>query len=174
MPSFRWKVTVETNPGKDDASRTSARTASTCAPTDLRVDKQAAAFTSQEKTWRITAQMIFLSLLLSANCRHRWGRQAWKDNGIDSWWQGHTSPLLMVVRCTSRLYMYMYLLERLGQKKREIIRLSNGLLSLSPRCKIKSAYLSWLLLVVQTRRWSSSFLFLICIRHQSEGIFPLI
>lgn len=49
MPSFRWKVTVETNPGKDDASGTSARTASTCAPTDLCVDKQAAAFTPQEK-----------------------------------------------------------------------------------------------------------------------------
>lgn len=30
MPSFRWNVTVETNPGKDDVSRTSARAASTC------------------------------------------------------------------------------------------------------------------------------------------------
>lgn len=95
MPSFRWKVTMETNPGKDDVSKTSARTTSICPRWSLRRQTSSWIYLQEEQKYNII--IIFFGVCdLSCRQAHR------KINSTVLWWQLYIHALQLVIKCTSR------------------------------------------------------------------------
>lgn len=101
MPSSRWRVTVETNPGKDDASETSADAASAGAPTDLSwTNKQLHLHGKRGKKKGGHIEMLckfsFFGFCLWIIKINRRGKTA------ELWWQGHTDTPQLPVGGASR------------------------------------------------------------------------